>query len=404
MTDSSLKSDKAETHVLISGLVYDQGKSGIAEYTRQLVGEFCRQKRVSIALLKKDIPYFPINENNARILPVSNIFAHPLMSILWHALVLPCILLQRKYDWLLLPAINRRMGLWFPKPALGIAHDLSQFSVEKKYDIFRTFYVKCLLPLFTSSLSHIVAISQNTKEDLIQYWRIPSEKISVRYNGFDQGRFHQVEPVDATEVLSSYAIDRPYFVYVSRIENPGKNHIRLIEAFDDLEDSQAQDKLLIFAGGDWNGADQVRSIAAKAKRAEQIRFLGYVPTEHLPTLYHRAELMVFPSLYEGFGIPLVEAMACGTTCVCSNNSALGELAGDVAFTFDPHSSSDIRRTLSDVIEQPIVARERVAKGRTYCLQFSWAKLAEHLSLLIDQRNLKTQLRGVVKQISSQSSS
>lgn len=394
--------DRQNKHVLISGLVYDQGKSGIAEYTRQLVDALGSRQNTTIALLQKDIPHFPAHEGKVEILAVSNLFSHPIMNILWHLLVLPVLLFQRKYEWLILPAINRRMGLWYPKPAIGIAHDLSQFSVNNKYDLFRTAYVKCLLPLCLSGMSHIFAISHNTKKDLVKYWGLDADKIQVSYNGYDHTHYHAQVPDTAQHVISTYEIEQPYLVYVSRIEHPGKNHARLIRAFDALSDEEVKDRMLVFAGSDWSGAEEVKSIAAQAKRAKQIRFLGFVPTDHLPALYHQAEMMLFPSLYEGFGIPLIEAMACGTPCLCSNNSALGEIAGDAAFTFDPSSITAIQKTLSFALTHPEQLANKAKKGLQHCQLFSWDKLASDLSDTMAKAPIASSFRGYVKHISSQS--
>ena len=390
------KTASIQRHVLVSGLVYDQGKSGIAEYTRQMIKALCAERKISIALLKKDIPHFSIHAKNLEIVPVSNLFSHPVMNILWHMFILPLFALKRRYDWIILPAINRRMGLWYPKPSIGIAHDLSQFSVDGKYDLFRTLYVKCLLPFCTGNLSHIIAISHNTKKDLIRFWNIPSDKMSVQYNGYDHARFNTKEDPQESQVLTHYQLTQPYLIYVSRIEHPGKNHMRLIEAFDALDDSITENQSLVFAGGDWNGAEQVKAAAAGARKADQIKFLGYVPVEHLPALYRQAELMVFPSLYEGFGIPLVEAMACGTPTLCSNNSALGEIAGDAAFTFDPASSASIAEQLAMVMSDSRRAREKIDLAKEHCTQFSWEKLAAHLNRKMDQQALRTALNGFVK--------
>lgn len=400
MTNNSNTASNS-SRILLSGLVYDQGKSGIAEYTRQMVKALCNERKVSIALLKKDIPHFPVDSENLEIVRVSNLFSHPVMNILWHMFILPLLAFKRRYDWIILPAINRRMGLWYPKPSIGIAHDLSQFSVEGKYDLFRTLYVKCLLPFCTGNISHIIAISHNTKQDLIRYWNIPAHKMSVQYNGYDDERYTaNTESTESTEskILDHYQLTQPYLIYVSRIEHPGKNHVRLIEAFDALDDALTQKHSLVFAGGDWNGAEQVKAAAAQARKAKQIKFLGYVPVEHLPTLYRQAEFMVFPSLYEGFGIPLIEAMACGTPTLCSNNSALGEIAGDAAFTFDPTSSASIAQTFAMAMSDAHQVSQKVAAAKEHCKQFSWDKLASHLNRQMNQQALRTTLKGFIKYV------
>ena len=381
---STISKPTEQKHLLVSALIFDGGKSGLSEYTRQLSYAFCAHRPISMALLRKDIKYFDAKHTNLTVIPISNIFANPIMSIVWHVIVLPFLLLDKKFEALILPAINRRMGVWYPKPTIGIAHDLSQFSISNKYGFFRTFYVKNLLPRLLGSLNHIVAISENTRRDLIHYWHVDERIISVKYNGYDTKRFNECLPDTATDTLKKYGIDQPYLIYVSRIEHPGKNHVRLLEAFDQLEPQIANNKLLIFVGNDWNGSAQVRQYASRMKRTAQIRFLGFVPTEELPSLYHHAELLVFPSLYEGFGIPLVEAMACGTPCACSNNSSLGEIAGDAAFTFSPSSVNSIKNALTLALSNPSAAAIKKDRARRKCYRFSWPNLAAHIDSKISE--------------------
>jgi len=373
-----------QQQIFISGLVYDQGKSGIAEYTNQLTAALCKNNTLTLALLKRDIVIFPCQHENLTIISVSNIFAGPIMNIIWHLIILPLMLIFSNCSSLILPAINRRLCLWSPKPVLGVVHDLSQYAVDGKYDIFRTLYVKFLLPLALPCITHIVAISHNTKKDVIKYWKLSDDRVSVCYNGYDDTRYQNIRPTNISQVLEKHAITQPYLLYVSRIEHPGKNHIQLIKAFEMLAPELNANLKIIFAGGDWNGAEQVKKYASNSSLAKQIHFMGYVLTEDLPPLYHGALASVIPSLYEGFGIPLVEAMACGTPTLCSNNSALNEVAADSALTFDPNNVEDMSLKLSCVLQQKPLRKLLERKGLQRCQDFSWNTLATHIGLKLEQ--------------------
>ena len=375
--------NKTQQQIFISGLVYDQGKSGIAEYTNQLTAALCKHNTVTLALLRRDTLIFPCQHENLTIINVSNVFAGPVMNILWHLFLLPFILMFTNCTSLILPAINRRLCLWSPKPVLGVVHDLSQYAVEGKYDISRTLYVKFLLPMALPYITHIVAISHNTKKDVIKYWNLSDEKISVCYNGYDNRRYQENRPKNIPQVLEKHAITQPYLLYVSRIEHPGKNHIQLIKALEMLSPEQTKDLQIIFAGGDWNGAEQVKKYVSNSPLANKIQFLGYVLVEELPALYHGALASVIPSLYEGFGIPLVEAMACATPTLCSNNSALNEVAGNAALTFNPRNVKDISQKLSSILQHKQLRTELSQKGLQRCQHFSWNRLATHIGLKLE---------------------
>lgn len=369
-------------HYLIPAMAYDNGKSGIAEYTNRMVEALSAKAEITVCLLKKDREVFPLNaSDNLHFIYVSNVFAHPVMNILWHLFILPFMTLSKRYTDLVLPALNRRTCLWSALPTIGIAHDLSQFNVSSKYDLSRMIYVKGVLPLLLKSVHEVLAISQNTKKDLIRFWNMDEAKISVCYNGYNRARYNTETPNNQGEVQAQYGLTRPYLLYVSRIEHPGKNHARLIEAFELLSHDLKGDYDLVFAGSDWNGAEVVKELAKRSPSAKNIHFLGFVPTEHLPALYHGASMSVIPSLYEGFGIPLVEGMACGIPSACSNNSSLGEIAGDAALTFNPQVAREIAGAIEYGLRHPELQSQLRTKGLQHCQQFSWIRLAEHISSL-----------------------
>jgi glycosyltransferase involved in cell wall biosynthesis len=373
-------------HFLIPAMAYDNGKSGIAEYTNRLVEALSSEAKVTVVILEKDKHIFPLEASDTlNFIYASNVFSHPVMNILWHFLLLPFMTLNKRYTNLVLPALNRRTSLWSALPTIGIAHDLSQFNVTAKYDLARMLYVKALLPLLLKSVNQVIAISQNTRKDLLRFWNMDSSKISVCYNGYNRERYNDQAPANVEEVLAHYKLERPYLLYVSRIEHPGKNHARLIQAFDQVNDSLPEDYDLVFAGSDWNGADAVKDIARHAKTAKRIHFLGFVPIDHLPALYHGSTLNVIPSLYEGFGIPLVEGMACGIPSICSNNSSLGEIASNAALTFNPSEVSEISNKLALCLGDKTLQQQLTNAGLKHCRKFSWMRLAEHIMSLSTER-------------------
>ena len=171
-------------------------------------------------------------------------------------------------------------------------------------------------------------------------------------------------------------------LYISRIEHPGKNHVRLIEAYGRLPRAVAESHPLVIAGADWKDAEAVHAAAARSPHADLIRFTGFV--DDIEAVWADAGFYVFPSLFEGFGLSLVEAMARGIPCACSNNGSLGEIAGDVAITFDPESASEIAAALERLLEEPEQERaDRVARGLDWVKRYSWADHAAGLVKLLE---------------------
>jgi glycosyltransferase involved in cell wall biosynthesis len=164
-------------------------------------------------------------------------------------------------------------------------------------------------------------------------------------------------------------------LYVSRIEHPGKNHVRLIHAFERLKATEHIPHQLVFAGGDWGRADEVHRVADASDYNTDILFTGFVPSSDLPDLYCGADLFVFPSLYEGFGLPVLEAMSCGVPVTCSNVSSMPEITGDAAGLFDPYDEQAIEEAVRGPLVDSELRDRYVRRGLKQSRAFSWSTTA-----------------------------
>ena len=173
-------------------------------------------------------------------------------------------------------------------------------------------------------------------------------------------------------------------MYTSRLEHPGKNHVQLIRAFAQLKRKEQIPHQLVLAGSDWGGAAIVHQEAAKSGVESDIVFTGFMPSKDLPTLCQAADIFVFPSLYEGFGLPILEAMSCGTPVACSNLSSMPEVAGDAAVLFDPHQTESIASAIGSIITGTGLAESLAARGIERAKQFSWSRTAARTLELIRQ--------------------
>lgn len=381
--------------VFMSALCFDQGKSGIAEYIRRVAEAISKRNSVVVSVLDRDVAAFGAVAENVQLVKVPNWFAHPLINIIWHLFLFPIYVVWFGCDAGILPAANRRLTLWKTRPILGIVHDLSQFHVAKKYDYFRMLYVKTILPFMVSLLDYKVCISQTTKRDVIKFWGLAENEISVFYNGYDRKRYSvSVDErqsdhcnLSTKAVLEKYGIHRPYLVYVARLEHPGKNHVNLIAAFERLFDAHASalDLDLVLVGGDWLGVEAITERIDRAAHKDQIKRIGYVPIEDLPALYKGAALMIMPSFYEGFGIPLIEAMACGTATCSSNTPALMEVAAGASLHFDPNQPEDIAEKISVLLSGTALRNALIKAGLARASHFDWNTLATDLVELLGSK-------------------
>ena len=218
--------------------------------------------------------------------------------------------------------------------------------------------------------NRILTVSEASKRDIIRCFHVPAEKIVVVYNAIDE-RFRVTPTDEAVErVRQRYQLDRRFVLYAGNIK-PHKNLVRLIEAFADLRRRGFDDVTLLIIGDEISKLPALRRAVHSHKLHKHVRFLGYLPDEMLAILYRLAAVFVFPSLYEGFGLPPLEAMASGTPVVTSSVSSMPEVTGGAAVLVDPYDVDSIRHGIERVLTDPVLCEELRAKGIARSLEFSW---------------------------------
>jgi exopolysaccharide biosynthesis WecB/TagA/CpsF family protein len=353
--------------ILLSAIPFDNGKSGISVYIREVVKSLEQQGHELTLIVEddgaKEFDRFDLIRIKKR---------RALFSMLYSLFILPFRINWKKFDFCIMLAANRRVFCRYPIFTIAVVHDLSQYHVPVKYDKFRMFYIKRVLPYYVRKAQSIVAISKSTRNDLIKYWHIPDEKIAVVYNGFT--------PPESVETEKKKQI-----LYISRIEHPGKNHLNLLKAFELLPENLKKEYTLVMPGASWNGAETVFEYAKNSPCKEQFQFTGFVDFAKLPELYAQSMLYIFPSHFEGFGLSLLEAMHAGIPCACSNNSSLGELGQGAAELFSPESPEEICEAIKKVLSNPEYQQELSAKGKAHATCFSWENTANGLTDIYKKR-------------------
>ncbi len=368
----------------------DSGQSGISSYIVNLLHDMPRiasdDDQFEVLVSAADVGVF-IGAGHARIKPWIDTKAprSQIKDVLWHSYYLPRLCRSRKYDVLFLPAGNRRLPWSAPCPTVGTVHDMSWKHVPFKYDSRRTLYLEKVLPELVRRLDMVITVSESSKRDIVSYTGTPEERIRVVYNGADTTLFSPGDPeVSRARVAERYHVDGPYILYVSRIEHPGKNHVRLIRAYNQLRSRTGLPHKLLLVGADRERAAEVHAEARQSPYADDIIFPGFAARGDLPHLYRGCSLFVFPSLYEGFGIPVAEAFHCHVPVACSNVSALPEVAGDAAELFDPLDVSSIAFAMENVLTDPNRSESLIARGCQRAPLFTWQRTAvQTLAILRD---------------------
>lgn len=199
------------------------------------------------------------------------------------------------------------------------------------------------------------------------------DKITVIHLAAGEHFRPQAEPV-IHSVLDRTGVRQPYILYVGSIE-PRKNLIRLLEAFAQLRHWSTRWDLVVVGGRNIWKSSPVGETTEKLELKHFVHFTGYIPDSDLPGIYNGADLFVFPSLYEGFGLPVLEAMACGTPVITSNTSSLPEVAGDAALLVDPYNVEEIAAAMRHVLEDSALANDLRERGLEHAKKFSWEKTA-----------------------------
>jgi glycosyltransferase involved in cell wall biosynthesis len=221
----------------------------------------------------------------------------------------------------------------------------------------------------------ILTVSEASKRDILHFFKVPPEKIVVVYNAIDD--HFRVTPAeeDVARVRERYQLDHQFVLYVGNIK-PHKNLVRLIEAFAELRTSGFDELKLLIIGDEISKLPALRRAVHRHKLHKHVRFLGYLPDQTLAILYRLASAFVFPSLYEGFGLPALEAMASGTPVVTSNVSSLPEVAGDAALLVDPYDVDSLVEGLRRVLSDPVLAADLRRRGLERSREFSWERSVE----------------------------
>ncbi len=229
----------------------------------------------------------------------------------------------------------------------------------------------------------ILTVSEASKRDILHFFNVPPEKIVVVYNAIDDHFWLTPPEEEVARVRERYQLDHQFVLYVGNIK-PHKNLVRLIEAFDELRRTGFDDLKLLIIGDEISKLPALRRAVHSHKLHKQVRFLGYVSDGTLRILYRLASLFVFPSLYEGFGLPPLEAMASGTPVVTSNQSSLPEVTGDAAVQVDPYDVASIVDGMRRVLSDPVLAAELRRRGPARAREFSWARSVEKTRRVYDE--------------------
>ncbi len=354
---------------------YEQG-GGIGRYVRELVAALARQPAefdYRLFVSGADQRQLPAQPGpNFRWCPTR--VSPRWLARIWGRARLPLPVelftgatdLYHATDFVLPPTLARH--------TLLTVHDLSFVRVPETANPRLKAYLDAVVPRSVRRADHILADSQATKDDLIALYNTPADKITVLLSGVD-ARF---QPTNDPSVRQKYALtERPYLFSVGTVQ-PRKNYVRLIQALAVLRE-HGHDFDLVIAGGKGWLDDPIHAAIQMLKLDDHVHLIGFAADSDLPALYSAALITAIPSLYEGFGIPVLESMACGTPVITSTVSSLPEVAGDAALLVDPTDLDALIDVLDRLIGSETLRNDLAARGLARAREFTWGRSAQQLS-------------------------
>jgi len=355
-------------------------KTGIGHYTDALAR--------SLAGIHQDHQYlllspfdFAFHAGNGTPPNLSKLF-FPVRSVFrkWWLAGLPAMLRISPLD--VFHGTNYCIPVFSTCPTVVTIHDLSLFTQSHTHEDDNVKRGRRRMPLMARRATRIIAPSEFTKREIIAHLGIREDKIRVIFEAAREA----LKPLPAAEcqpVFNKHQIRQPYLLYVGTIE-PRKNLLTLIRAFDELLRTTDHRPQLVMCGGKGWLCDEVFRLVEDLKLTDQVRFTGYVADEDLPALYSGAEIFLYPSFYEGFGLPPLESMACGTPVITSNVSSLPEVVGQAGLMHNPDDWQSLTAQIASLLGDPNAHQHFKRAGLEQAARFSWDRAARETQAIYDE--------------------
>jgi glycosyltransferase involved in cell wall biosynthesis len=353
-------------------------RAGIGNYTSHLLTALLNHNSASDYLLYSNHPLGNLEPTLRKAVQVPGYFLPS--RWLWMQFMLPRLIGHTQPD--ICHYTNASAPVWHTKPFVLTIHDASLFLHREYHPWTRLLAIRTLLPIVARQADAIITVSEHARTDLAHTLRIPAHKIHVIYEAAPP----HFRPITNKQVLATlrqhYHLPEQFIFYLGTLE-PRKNLTRLIHALHQLHQRGCPTKLVLAGPPGWhmNGFHQE---IERLGLATAVHYLGYVPTDHLPGLYSLATVFAFPSLYEGFGLPPLEAMACGTPVLTSRGSAMAEVGGDAVYLVNPYDVAELAEGLHQLLTNTTLSQEYGHRGQQRSEQFSWERAARATTAVYQQ--------------------
>jgi glycosyltransferase involved in cell wall biosynthesis len=300
-------------------------------------------------------------------------------TVLWDQLGIPWLTRHRQLDVIFNPKFT--VPLLHPAKKIFVLHGSEWFAIPRHFKWYDRLYCRAVVPWYCRGADAFIAVSEQVRQDAVRYVHADPKKIFTIHNAIDPRQFHLIEDqARLASVRARYRLPEKFVLWVGQIESR-KNVKRLLRAFAQIAGEFPH--RLVIAGDERSSTREELSEVAELGLEGRIQFLGWVSHTDLPAIYRLAELFAFPSLYEGFGIPLVEAMACGCSILTANTCAPPEVVDGAGYLVDPCDVGAIAAGLRAMLGDPARRERLIARGLERAKAFSWEKSAREVLAVFD---------------------
>ena len=356
--------------IIINSSILHERPTGLGIYVKNVIKELHKYDENIRVLSPVDIEGIKVEKINKYVKPSYKKIGG-LMRVLWTQLILP---FKVKKDEIIYHPFQY-ISLFSKSKQIITIHDFIPLYYPEVAKHQNKYY-RFLMPILLKRAYKIVAISENTKQDILKFYNIDENKVHVIPNGYDNKLFN-VENADIS-TLKKYNIDYDYMVMVGA-SYPHKNLEIAIKAIADIK----EECRLIIVGKESEYIRKLKELSKELNIEEKVNFIGYIPDEDLPSLYYYSKAFLYTTLYEGFGLPILEAMGCETVVITSDNSSLPEVYGDAALVFKDNDLVDLREKMEDILRSETLRKSIIEKSKKNIKMFSWERTAREIYNILE---------------------
>lgn len=343
---------------------------GVKEYAQSMISNLIhclRDEDMLYIIHNSDEKHFTSKENK-----VEEIIIYSKNRLVCDFILAPSIINKLKLDvvWF----IHNTIPFFIKSKKIVTIHDLAYYLPQHNaYKLPDSLYMRFMIKNSCKRADKIIAVSENTKRDIVQLLNIKEEKIKIIYEGVEDKFTKVTEEKKLKNIKEKYNLPDRFILNTGSI-TPRKNILNLIKAFNRISNDNKGIHLVLTGGIGWKNSKETDLI----NNHPRIKKTGHVDSQDMPALYSLAELLIYPSVYEGFGLPIIEAQSCGCPVISSNTSSLVEVGGDSVYYINPNNEKDISEAMLKVITSKELKEELIKKGNTNIKRFSWEKAANEV--------------------------